>query len=56
MSNRLATIVVRQRQSFFRDVAFAVVVAIAGAISLSTLDTAAHAAKPEAVSRGVVSP
>ena len=44
MSNRLDTIVIRQRRSRIRDLAFAALVVFAGAISLATVSTAAQAA------------
>lgn len=43
--NRLDTIATRQRKSFARDVLFAVLVVVAGAVSLSTVSQAAHAAQ-----------
>jgi hypothetical protein len=42
--NRLDTIATRQRKSFVRDVLFAALVVVAGAVSLSTVSQAAHAA------------
>jgi hypothetical protein len=41
---RLDTIVTRQRSSRIRDIAFALLVVVAGAVSLSTVSYAAHAA------------
>ena len=43
-SPRLDTIVTRQRSSRIRDIAFALLVVVAGALSLSTVSYAAHAA------------
>lgn len=48
MTTRLETIVTRQRQSRIRDLAFAAMIALAGAVSLSTVSTAAHAANANA--------
>ncbi|HSD86826.1 MAG TPA: hypothetical protein VLB44_04900 [Kofleriaceae bacterium] len=45
MSSRLDTIVTRQRSYRIRDVAFALLVVVAGAVSLSTVSVAAHAAQ-----------
>jgi hypothetical protein len=45
MSNRLDTIVSRQRKSRVRDLAFAVLVVIAGSLALSSVTTGASAAK-----------
>jgi hypothetical protein len=45
MSSRLETIVSRQRRSRVRDVAFAVLVVIAGALSLSSVSAGAEAAQ-----------
>ena len=44
MTTRLDTIVTRQRSSRIRDLLFAVVLVTAGAVSLSTVSYAAHAA------------
>jgi hypothetical protein len=44
MTTRLDTIVIRQRRSRVRDLAFAAMVVLAGAISLATVSTAAQAA------------
>lgn len=41
---RLETIATRQRKSFVRDVVFAALVVVAGAVSLSSVSVAAHAA------------
>ncbi len=41
---RLETIATRQRKSFVRDVLFAALVVIAGAVSVSSVSVAAHAA------------
>jgi hypothetical protein len=48
-TRRLDTIVSRQRSSRIRDVAFALLVVVAGAVSLSTVSYAAHAALPSDV-------
>ncbi len=45
--NRLDTIASRQRNTRLRDALFIVLVVIAGAVSLSSLHTAASAATPE---------
>jgi len=45
MSSRLETIVSRQRSTRIRDIAFALLVVVAGAVSLSTVSVAAHAAQ-----------
>ncbi len=42
---RLDNIATRQRKSFARDVVFAVLVVVAGAVSLSSVGAAAHAAQ-----------
>lgn len=42
---RLDNIAARQRKSLVRDVLFAALVVLAGAVSLSTVTTAAHAAQ-----------
>jgi hypothetical protein len=47
MMNRLDTIATRQRRGRLRDVLFVVIVVVAGAVSLSSLRTAAEAAQPE---------
>lgn len=44
MNTRLDTIVLRQRRSRLRDLAFAAMVVFAGAVSLASVSTAAHAA------------
>jgi hypothetical protein len=44
MTTRLDTIVLRQRKSRIRDLAFAALVVVAGAISLSSVSAAADAA------------
>lgn len=44
MSNRLDTIVTRQRRSRVRDLMFAALVVIAGGVALSSVSTAADAA------------
>jgi hypothetical protein len=43
--SRLDNIATRQRKSRIRDVVFAFLVVVAGAVSLSTVTTAAHAAQ-----------
>jgi len=43
--NRLDNIATRQRKSRVRDVMFALLVVVAGAVSLSSVSTAAHAAQ-----------
>lgn len=43
--SRLDNIAARQRKSFARDVVFAVLVVVAGAVSLSSVGAAAHAAQ-----------
>jgi len=43
--SRLDNIATRQRKSFARDVVFALLVVVAGAVSLSSVTTAAHAAQ-----------
>ena len=45
MNNRLENIAVRQRSSRVRDLAFAALVLLAGAVSISSLSTAAAAAQ-----------
>jgi hypothetical protein len=45
MTSRLETIVTRQRGYRIRDLAFALLVVVAGAVSLSTVTAAAHAAQ-----------
>ena len=44
MNTRLSTIVVRQRQSRIRDLFFAAVILVAGAVSASSVQTALQAA------------
>lgn len=51
MTTRLANIATRQSKSRARDFAFAVFVALAAVISISTVSTAAHAASTHVVSR-----
>ena len=51
MTNRLATIATRQRQSRARDFLFAAAVALASLVSLSSVAVAADAARTEIVSR-----
>ena len=48
---KLETIAVRQKSSRVRDIAFALLVVIAGAISLSTVSYAAHAAQTSDVAK-----
>ena len=48
---RLETIATRQRKSFLRDVLFAALVVVAGAVSLSTVSVAAHAAHVDVAHR-----
>ena len=43
-TSRLTTIVTRQRRSRLRDLAFAAMVVLAGAVAVSSVNTAAHAA------------
>ncbi|HUS29718.1 MAG TPA: hypothetical protein VMZ53_14540 [Kofleriaceae bacterium] len=50
-SPRLDTIVTRQRSSRIRDIAFALLVVAAGAVSLSTVSYAAHAANQSDVAK-----
>ena len=50
-SPRLDTIVTRQRTSRIRDIAFALLVVVAGAISLSAVSYAAHAAQTSDVAK-----
>ena len=51
MSTRLATIATRQRKSFLRDALFAGALAIAAAVSITSVSTACHAATPTVVAR-----
>jgi hypothetical protein len=51
MTTRLDTIVTRQRSSRIRDIAFALLVVVAGAVSLSTVSYAAHAANQSDVAK-----
>ena len=48
---RLETIVVRQRRSLLRDLAFAAFVVLAGACSIATVSTAVHAAAHDVAHR-----
>jgi hypothetical protein len=48
---RLDTIVSRQRKSRLRDLAFAAFVVLAGACSIATVSTAAHAAHHDVARR-----
>ena len=48
---KLETIAFRQRSSRVRDLAFALLVVVAGAISLSTVSSAAHAAHTSDVAK-----
>jgi hypothetical protein len=49
--NRLETIVVRQRKSRLRDLAFAAFVVLVGACSIATVQTAAHNAAHDVAQR-----
>ena len=49
--NRLETIVVRQRKSRLRDLAFAAFVVLAGACSIATVRTAADNAATDVAQR-----
>lgn len=49
--NRLATIVDRQSKSRVRDAIFALLVVVAGSVSLAGVTTAVHAAKSEIAQR-----
>jgi hypothetical protein len=49
--NRLDNIATRQRKSFARDVLFAMLVVVAGAVSLSSVTVAAHAAHADVARR-----
>lgn len=49
--NRLDNIATRQRKSFARDVLFAMLVVVAGAVSLSSVTVAAHAAHTDVARR-----
>lgn len=51
MSNRLETIVTRQRSSRLRDFVFVAFVVLASAVSLSSLDTAVDAASSKVAAR-----
>ena len=51
MTNRLRNIVVRQRSSRVRDIAFAALVLFAGAVSLTSLSVGVHAASSEVAKR-----
>jgi hypothetical protein len=51
MMNRLDSITLRQRKSFLRDVVFAALVVLAGAVSLSSVQVAAHAAHVDVAHR-----
>jgi hypothetical protein len=51
MMNRLDSITLRQRKSFLRDVVFAALVVLAGAVSLSSVSVAAHAAHSDVARR-----
>jgi hypothetical protein len=51
MTNRLRNIVVRQRSSRVRDIAFAALVLFAGAVSLTSLSLGVHAAQSEVARR-----
>jgi hypothetical protein len=51
MMNHLDCIALRQRKSLLRDVVFAALVVLAGAVSLSSVGVAAHAAHAELAHR-----
>lgn len=51
MNTRLATIVSRQRKSRVRDLAFAALVVLAGAVSLTTVRAAVAASHAEVAHR-----
>ena len=51
MTSRLDTIVIRQRKSRVRDLAFAAFVVLAGACSIATVSTAAHTAVHDVAKR-----
>ncbi len=51
MNTRLDTIVSRQRKSRVRDLAFAALVVLAGALSITTVSVAAHASQAEIAKR-----
>jgi len=51
MTTRLDTIVLRQRKSRVRDLAFAAFVVLAGACSIATVSTAVHAAHHDVAQR-----
>jgi hypothetical protein len=51
MNTRLDTIVSRQRKSRLRDLAFAALVVLAGAVSLTGVSAAVHAAHAEVARR-----
>jgi hypothetical protein len=50
-SPRLATIVLRHKQTWARDVLFAVCVMLTTAVSIATVSTASHAASSRLVQR-----
>ncbi len=51
MSSRLATIATRQKQSFFRDVVFAALIALAAVVSVSTVGSAVTGASTHVAQR-----
>jgi hypothetical protein len=51
MTSRLDAIVTRQRNYRIRDLAFALLVVVAGAVSLSTVTAGAHAAQSSDVAK-----
>ena len=51
MNTRLDTIVSRQRKSRIRDLAFAALVVLAGAISITSVNAAVHAAHSQLADR-----
>ncbi len=51
MSNHLATIATRQKQSFVRDLLFAALVALAAVVSISSVGTAVTAANTHVAQR-----
>jgi hypothetical protein len=51
MTNRLENIAVRQRSSRVRDYAFAALLLLAGAVSLSSISLGAHAASSGEVAK-----
>lgn len=51
MTNRLDSIATRQRKSLARDVVFVAFLVLAGAVSLSSVSVAAHAAHSDVARR-----